>query len=333
MDSPGFQAAKARAQQAVRDARARVTRRIEEEVLTDAQRAAYRKRLGPPFDLARLDRRREERGGDIEKVAAALGLGGLRSNDPGFDARVAHPSYVGGVRHPQVVFDEAHHNQCGAAGRYKPFADLITSDGYRVIRSREKIDEFVLRKADILVIAEALGAAGLREPGAARPAFTEAECDAVRDWVRDGGALLLIVDAPPSGAAAESLARRFGVDLSNRSTSDPANSESRMDPLIFGRRNNLLGDHPITRGRDSSERLDRVGTFGGQSLRGPEGSIPFLKLGTTAVDRATPDNKTVSAAGRAQGLAFTFGKGRVVVLGEAGALSAQLAGLDRIRSA
>jgi len=40
-------------------------------------------------------------------------------------------------------------------------------------------------------------------------------------------------------------------------------------------------------------------------------------------------SKPVSAKGRAQGLAFTFGKGRVVVMGEAGMLSAQLAGPDK----
>ena len=38
--------------------------------------------------------------------------------------------------------------------------------------------------------------------------------------------------------------------------------------------------------------------------------------------------RTTSAAGRAQGLAFTLGKGRVVVLGEAAELSAQVVGLE-----
>ncbi|HYN25556.1 MAG TPA: hypothetical protein VES69_10995, partial [Pyrinomonadaceae bacterium] len=38
---------------------------------------------------------------------------------------------------------------------------------------------------------------------------------------------------------------------------------------------------------------------------------------------------SVSAAGRAQGIAFKFGKGRVVVLGEAAMLSAQLAGAEK----
>lgn len=45
------------------------------------------------------------------------------------------------------------------------------------------------------------------------PAFTDAECDAVRDWVKAGGALLLIADHAPFGERAEILARRFGVDM------------------------------------------------------------------------------------------------------------------------
>jgi hypothetical protein len=42
-----------------------------------------------------------------------------------------------------------------------------------------------------------------------------------------------------------------------------------------------------------------------------------------------PALRPVSAAGRAQGLAFAFGQGRVVVLGEAAQLSAQIAGAGR----
>jgi len=73
--------------------------------------------------------------------------------------------------------------------------------------------------------------------------------------------------------------------------------------------------------------LKHITTFTGQSLKGPEGSVAFLKLADSAKDapkpRSTDDEKT-SAAGRAQGIAFKLGKGRVVVMGEAAALSAQM---------
>ena len=58
--------------------------------------------------------------------------------------------------------------------------------------------------------------------------------------------------------------------------------------------------------------------------------MAFLKLADTAIDALAPDRKTkVSAAGRAQGIALKFGKGRVVVLGEAAMLTAQLAGPEK----
>ena len=56
---------------------------------------------------------------------------------PNFNTKVARPAYAGVSKHPHL-FDEAHHNFHTAGGRYKPFADLMTSDGYVVIPNREK---------------------------------------------------------------------------------------------------------------------------------------------------------------------------------------------------
>ena len=114
--------------------------------------------------------------------------------------------------------------------------------------------------------------------------------------------------------------------MSKGATSDPSHSQGGDTWLIFTRQNQLLGDHPITRGRDESERVNRVQTFTGTSVKGPEGSVPILKLADTAVDLSMDDDKPVSAAGRAQGVAFRLGKGRVVVMGEAAELSAQVIG-------
>ena len=46
----------------------------------------------------------------------------------------------------------------------------------------------------------------------------------VSDWVKSGGALLLIADHAPFGGAAAALASRFGVDMSKGYTFDPENS-------------------------------------------------------------------------------------------------------------
>ena len=56
--------------------------------------------------------------------------------------------------------------------------------------------------------------------------------------------------------------------MGKSTTFDPANAETGLPAqLNFTRVNNLLGDHPILSGRDGSERIDRVLTFAGQSLR------------------------------------------------------------------
>jgi hypothetical protein len=333
VESPEFQGAKQIARKASRDASAAVTGRIE-EILTTAQREAYHKMLGEPVDLSKMQiglPASSEQERDIRQAANVLGLGGGgggggQQADPNFNTKVAHPAYSSGLKHPRVLFDEAHHNFHTAGGRYKPFAELMTSDGYAIIPNREKFARDALKKGDILVIANALGAEGMGQPGAADPAFTDAECNAVREWVQEGGSLLLISDHAPMGAAAECLAKRLGVSVSKGASSDPSNSEGSDTFLVFTRQNHLLGEHPITRGRYDSERLNRIKTFTGTSVKGPEGSVPILKLADTAVDVERGGGQPASAAGRAQGVAFSLGKGRVVVMGEAAELSAQVVG-------
>lgn len=251
--------------------------------------------------------------------------------DPNFNTGVAHPTYAR-ERHPKVLFDEAHHNFHTAGGRYKAFADLLTNDGYRVTPNQEAFRKETFGGFDILVIANAMGAFLPILPGAAEPAFTGPECDAVRDWVREGGALLLISDHEPTGSAARILSQRFGVDMSTGRTFDQTRENREPQSpfwLVFSRDNHLLSNHPITQGRDATERVNYVIAFTGQSLKGPEGSAAFLRLADSAVD-ILPSGERVSAAGRSVGIALPFGKGRVVILGEAAMLSAQLVGAERL---
>jgi hypothetical protein len=249
-----------------------------------------------------------------------------QSADPNFNARVDQPSYT--KNFPRVSFDEAHNNFHTAGGRYKPFADLIFSDGYQVIVNRKPFSKESLKTFKILVIANALGAEEMDEEGADQPAFTEQEIDVVHDFVRGGGALLLIVDHAPFGAAAEGLAKRFGVEMSKGFVFDRANSDPNAPGrLMFSRENKLLLDHPITMGRTSEERINRVLTFTGQALKGPDGAGEFLKLGGTARDAPSRlSDQSNPVGGQSQGLAFKLGKGRIVVLGEAAMLTAQIAG-------
>jgi hypothetical protein len=251
--------------------------------------------------------------------------------DPEFNTSVANPAYS--KSGPRVMFDEAHHNFHTMDGRYQPFANLLLNDGYRVIRNRVPFTKKSLDDFKVLVIANALGAEEMDDTGADNPAFTEAEIEAVHDWVRGGGSLLLIADHAPFGGAAESLGKRFGVEMSKGFTLDEANSaEGNPSVIIYSRENHLLLEHPITSGRGGAEKINKVMSFTGQSLVGPKDSYSILKLADTAKD--TPDRSGTtftSAAGRAQALAFKFGKGRVVVQGEAAMLSAQITGPNKFK--
>ena len=253
--------------------------------------------------------------------------------DPNFNTKVERPAYK--KKGPKVLFDEAHNNFHTAGGRYKPFADLITSDGYQVTPNKEKFSAASLKGFQILVISNALGAPQMNTPEASNPAFTAEESDAVRDWVKSGGALLLIADHAPMGSANQILGERFGIDMSKQYTLDLQNYEKETENpgfIVYTRESGRLADHAITRGRSSDERLNKIIAFTGQSLKGPASSFAFLKLADTAQDRMPgPDSKPVPAAGRAQGIAMNFGKGRAVFLGEAAMLSAQLAGPNQAK--
>lgn len=216
-----------------------------------------------------------------------------------------------------VVLDEAHNNVHTMDGRYRPFAELIVADGYVVVPNSQPFTPEKLSGVGLLVIANARSAgeeAPLEERG--RPAFTDAEADVIRDWVREGGALLLVTDHYPIGGANQNLARRFGVEMSNGWTEDPENRHTAPQEIVFSREDGLLAEHPITR------EVHRVVTFGGQSLQGPAESVSLLRLGPSAMDRLQ-DGRRIPAAGRSQGIALNFGRGRVVVLADAAMLTSQ----------
>src|SRR5215510_2648024 len=187
--------------------------------------------------------------------------------DPEFNTSVENPAYK--REGPRVMFDEAHHNFHTTEGRYKPFVDLMMNDGYRIIRNRQSFSKQRLASYKILIIANALGAEEDDDAGADASAFNDDEITAVHDWVKDGGALLLIADHAPFGGAATALANKFGVDMSKGYTFDPENCATGLPTqLIFSRENKLLGTHPITEGRNEKERVNIVRSFTGQSLKG-----------------------------------------------------------------
>ena len=206
--------------------------------------------------------------------------------DPAFKATVAEPTYT--KNYPRVLFDEAHNNFHTTHGRYKPFADLIGNDGYNIVGNLKPFSKSSPETYKVLVIANALGAEDMDEEGADKSAFAPEEIETVYDWVKSGGALLLIADHAPFGGAAEELAKKFGVGMSKGFVFDTEHSKpGAPTTLKFSRENKLLLDHPITLGRTATEKVNTVVAFTGQALKAPDGAAVFLKLGDGARD--TPD--------------------------------------------
>ena len=271
-------------------------------------------------------------------LALSIGIAGCSSGDkvdPDFDTRVASPAYP--ADGPRVLFDEAHHNWHRARKSYRPFVELIESDGYRVERNTEPLTAEKLRPYVVLMIVNAVGTNERNDD----PAFAESECDAIRDWVAGGGSLLLVSDHYPTGHAVEPLARRFGVELSKGQVADSVEYDHTFESthLVFSHENGGLADHPIVDGRNPSERVARVLTFTGQAVYAEPPAVGFLRLSPTAlasspkpvVEKRGRDvivnvayENPVPVPGWSQGLALEHGRGRVVILGEAAMLSAQL---------
>lgn len=275
-------------------------------------------------------------------VAAVLFVKRPSAYDTRFDTAVENAAY--GANGPAVLFDVGHNNSHGPDDAYRPLAEMLRHDGYRVGTVKTTLSPAALEQAAVLIVATPRGTNETND----QPAFTDDETTAVMRWVEQGGALLLVTDHWPYGPAARLLAARFGVEMGGGMAEDPEQHDAERGPshLVFSTDNELLRDHAIVRGRNSGEAIHRVLTFTGQSISGPPGSVPFLQLSSTAIEypptaptaKHSGGNVRVdmeygtphSVAGRAQAIALEQGAGRVVVLGEAGMLRAQRERGDRL---
>jgi hypothetical protein len=274
-------------------------------------------------------------GSCVGLFALPLPIAAQQVADTSYRPTVQAPAYEPRTG-PVVFLDEAHTNFHTVEGRYKPFVTLLERDGYVVRPNRSPFTRVVLDSARVLVIANALAKENESNWRLPNPsAFTDDEIAAVRDWVRDGGSLLLIADHMPMAGAAEKLALEFGAVFGNGFALDSARTTG---AIRFRRAHGSLGSHAVLDGRNPAERIDSLTSFTGQAFRmiGPGTPIMTLGRGTTLLlpvvawqfSDSTP---RVRADGLLQGAAIEFGRGRVVLLGEAAMLSAQIGGPQRNR--
>jgi hypothetical protein len=263
--------------------------------------------------------------------------GGAQVVDNTFKASLRSVTYQSGAG-PVVTVDEAHHNFHTAEGRYRPFASLLEADGFTVRPGREAITPASLRGTDVLVVANALNArnesaAQWRLPAYA--AFDSSEISTLAEWVRQGGALLLIADHMPFAGAVASLAAPFGIQFANGyallGAADPRTGDY---PITFRRRDTSLAEHAITAGKSTGERIDSIVSFTGSAFRltAPNGrALMTLPKGTrlelpVVAWQFSDTTPRISGEGWLQGGTVTFGRGRVAVFGEAAMFSAQRKG-------
>lgn len=225
---------------------------------------------------------------------------------------------------PLVVIDEAHNNFHTASGRFRPFALLLERDGYRVTRNASVFTAESLRQATVLVISNALNAANVTSWSLPNPsAFADAEIEAVRNWVENGGSLFLIADHMPFPGCNAKLAAAFGFTFYNSF----AMKKQGDGPDLFSFANGRLKQSPLTEG------LDPIYSFTGQAFDVPAGAVPLLVL-DDKFEMLLPreawqfekDTQRMEGNGKVQGAYMNYGKGKLIVFGEAAMFTAQISG-------
>ena len=267
-------------------------------------------------------------------MIASLAVAGFGQQvpDTAFNPPIPDPLYKYG-KGPLVLIDEAHFNFHTVDGRYQPFAALLRRDGYEVRGSKHAFGLASLKAAKILVIANALSKKNETEWTLPTPAaFTADEVKAVRDWVKQGGSLLLIVDHMPFPGAAENLAKAFGISFSNGYAIDP----DVQAPMVFKLSDGSLKSHAILNGRSESEKVESVASFTGSAFHTGGDAQPLMVLRdsivsalTTTAGQIREETPRIPVSGWYQGAVMRVGKGRVAVFGEAAMFSAQLAGPNK----
>lgn len=249
--------------------------------------------------------------------------------DTTYNPIIQNPEYEVG-KGPVVFIDEGHHNFHTKNGRYKAFSNLLERDGYQVRGYRGVFKKSELSKGKILVISNALNEINVEDWFLPNPsAFTKSEIEAVKKWVYDGGSLFLIADHMPMAGAAKDLAAGFEFEFTNGFVFDTIS----RGPAYFNLKESTLTESVITKGRNASESVEQIASFTGQAIKIPADATPILTFNINYVNML-PDTAWVfndqttkfNVKGWSQGAYKKYGKGKIVVFGEAAMFTAQIAG-------
>ena len=247
------------------------------------------------------------------------------SNDAGFDTSVENPMYEHS-KGPIILLDAAHHNFHVTEGFIEPFAEIAAADGYRTVVGTSRFTPEFLRSFDIVMVITALPFEFTSKTEVTtETTFTDSEIEALHGWVSSGGSLLVFSEHAPFDQAINPLLKRFDVTSSVGTIADPVHYDKELGWegwVVFSRENGLLNaDHPIVNGRDDSEAVNSVVTFGGSALTGDE-YVNILRLSDTAENRQHPTGVGPDGMGDSQALAGEVGEGRILIFGDSNGFTA-----------
>ncbi len=252
---------------------------------------------------------------------------GQMLNDTPFDATINHPKYAKG-KGPAVLFDAGHFNFIVHMGLANPLIDVATADGYRVTVDSMKFTKPYLSKYKMIVIFPAMPFKfGSKKQVTDEITFTSDELNALQDWVKEGGSLLMFSEHAPIDKSVTPLFNKFGIQLSIGIVVDSINHDSsskatnKESLLMFTRNNGLLNpNHPITKGERAGEEINKIMTYGGGGLKGV-GYTNILKLSPSSTIKKYSGSEP-SGTSDSQTLAGKFEKGKVVALGDCNGFTA-----------
>ena len=147
---------------------------------------------------------------------------------------------------PVVLVDESHHNFLTINNRFKPFAQVLLSDGVTVESNKVSFSQQALKNVDILVIANALDKKRSNWQPPFNQALTNDEVSVVIEWVRNGGSLFLIADHAPFPKVIESLATALGFTFTN----------GHVNATLFSKATGTLISHAVTYAHEDAKQDD-----------------------------------------------------------------------------
>ena len=227
-----------------------------------------------------------------------------------------------GLKGPKIFFDEGHLTNNSINGYYKPFADMLRKDGYEVSGlGRNQFTEENLKQAKILIISNAFAQQINGWVIDSAQAFSTQEVSAIKNYVKNGGSLLLISDHVPYPSRIKNLSKAFNFEIMNAHAID---TSSQDHASLFSKELETLGDNIITKGRNTFEEVKNVYLFQGCALKKPKQAKQLFKLSdkfnVVYTDNAWDLQEAYhshTGEGYSLGFYMNYGKGKLMVVGDA----------------